>query len=126
MLSVPLDVVLDEELLLVVLALEVVVDVDVEVASAPGPLPASTAPAWDYPPVPAGPPGRGAIAASHGRAFGAAVQSQRFREDPSYGPMVDLECTLLIRGSTAGRLRQPCDERQPPSLSEDRSAATPV
>ncbi len=62
----------------------------------PVPLPAITAPALDYPPVPAGPPGLGAIAASHGRAFGAAVQSQRFREDPSYGPMVDLECTLLM------------------------------
>ena len=47
-------------------------------------------------PIPAGPPGLGAIAASHGRAFGAAVQSQRFVEDPSYGPLVALECGLLM------------------------------
>ena len=60
----------------------------------PVPLPAITAP--PYPPVPAGLPGLGAIAASHGRAFGTAVQSQRFKEDPAYGPMVDLECALLM------------------------------
>jgi endo-1,4-beta-xylanase len=46
--------------------------------------------------IPAGPPGLGEIAASRGRRFGAAVQSQRFVEDPAYGPMVDLECGLLM------------------------------
>ncbi len=48
------------------------------------------------PAIPAGPPGLGAIAASHGRTFGAAVQSQRFVEDPSYGALTALECGLLM------------------------------
>ncbi len=54
------------------------------------------APAPPEPAIPPGPPGLGAIASSHGRAFGAAVQSQRFAEDPAYGTTVALECGLLM------------------------------
>ena len=46
--------------------------------------------------IPSGPPGLGDIAASHGRVFGAAVQSQRFVGDPAYGPLINLECDLLM------------------------------
>ncbi len=64
----------------------------------PPPLPKLTAspPVAQDPSIPSGPPGLGAIAASHGRVFGAAVQSQRFATDPAYATMTALECGLLM------------------------------
>lgn len=56
----------------------------------PSPVPALA------PAIPSGPPGLGAIAASHGRAFGAAVQSQLFAADLAYGDQAALECGLLM------------------------------
>jgi endo-1,4-beta-xylanase len=57
------------------------------------------------PPVPAGligpvispaGPGLGAIAASHGRVYGAAVRSQMLTGDPAYAALVARECGLLM------------------------------
>ena len=57
----------------------------------------ATMPQMPDPPIPAGAPGLGMIAAGHGRAFGAAVQSQRFagRCHPM-APLTALECGLLM------------------------------
>jgi endo-1,4-beta-xylanase len=55
--------------------------------------PAKRAPA---PIIPAGPPGLGQIAAAHGRAFGAAIQSNLLATDPVYAASVSNECGLLM------------------------------
>ncbi len=60
------------------------------------PSPAPTLALMPDPAIPSGPPGLGAIAASRGRAFGAAVQSQFFASDPSYAALAALECGLLM------------------------------
>ena len=66
-------------------------------AAAPVPLPRLMPPlAVSNPAIPSGPPGLGSIAASHGRAYGAAVQSQRFAEDAAYSALTALECGLLM------------------------------
>ena len=63
----------------------------------PVPLPRLPSPVSALEPaIPSGPPGLGAIAARHGRAFGAAVQSQFFASDPDYGALAALECGLLM------------------------------
>ena len=68
-------------------------------APAAGPASLPNAPAAHTPPepvIPQGPPGLGAIAASHGRTFGSAVQSYRLASDPAYGTLFNDECSLLM------------------------------
>ena len=57
------------------------------------PLPAAPDPA---PAIPAGPPGLGQIAASHGRAYGAAVKSHLLATDPAYAAAILAECGLVM------------------------------
>jgi endo-1,4-beta-xylanase len=66
----------------------------------PASLPSFTAPPPDKPLpaplIPSGPPGLGQIAAAHGRAYGAAIQSNLLAADPVFAASVTRECGLLM------------------------------
>ena len=60
------------------------------------PLPDLPLPEEPAPLIPAGPPGLGQIAASHGRVFGAAVKSHLLAADPAYAAAILAECGLVM------------------------------